>query len=366
VTAGAARGVTVVIPTADRDALLARALAAVAGAARELDEPVEAIVVDDRPATRAPEPDAQVVDGLSVRTVRTGDADVHGPAAARNLGASLARYDLIAFTDDDACCDSRWLAVGVARLRSDPSIAGVEGAVRVGGGGGDIDPVRARIVMNVRGGAYLTASMFVRAAALRAVGGFRRLRADPTGWAVPYREDTDLALRIIRDVGPIPFVPEAFVLHPAEAVDTRRLLRLARYFVVDGAFARLHPGAVPPLWRRPLARLRIRLAVAVTLIMPALAYRRTRTPAALIILALGAAVSAQFEVEVRAAGVRRGRVATLRDTIRRLPRSLLWSLAAGSARLQGEAMVGLGLIEVAGDGGRGRPEALPSRARDPR
>jgi hypothetical protein len=200
--------------------------------------------------------------------------------------------------------------------------------------------------MNERGGGYLTASMFARAEAIRAVGGFRRLRADGGAWTVPYREDTDLALRIIRYVGPIPFEPDAYVFHPAESVDWYRLWRLARYYVVDGAFVRLHPEAVLPLRRRPLARLRIRLAVAITLLTPALAHRHTRRRAALLMLALATTVSAQFEVEARAAGVRRGKMATVSETIRRLPRSLVWSVAAGSARLQGEAMVALGLIEL--------------------
>jgi hypothetical protein len=336
----------VVIPTADREPQLERALAAVAAAARRCSEPVEVIVVDDgRPANATGRALPDPVEGLAIQAVRTCDAGVHGPAAARNLGVSLAHYDLVAFTDDDARCDERWLEVAVARLRREPWIAGLEGAVRADGGD-PLDPIRARIVSNERGGGYLTASMFARAAAVRAVGGFRRLRADGSGWAVPFREDADLALRIIRDVGPIPFEPEAFVLHPAEPVDVRRLLRLARYFVVDGAFARLHPDAVPSLRSRPLVRLRIRLATAITLLTPALAPRRTRPLAAVLIVALAAGVSAQFEVEARAAGLSRRPLATLRDSLCRLPRSLRWSWAAGSARLQGEVMVALGLAEL--------------------
>jgi glycosyltransferase involved in cell wall biosynthesis len=344
-------GVSVVIPTIDREDRLAAALAAIARAALLVDEPVEAIVVDDR-APSALDTDGdrdgdreRVLDGLHVRWLRTRDAGVQGPAAARNLGVAAAEHDLIAFTDDDARCDERWLQTAVRRLRAEPGIAGVEGAVRVDLEA-PVDPVRSRIVMNAHGGGYLTASMFARADAIRAVGGFRRLRTDGDGWAIPYREDSDLALRIIRDVGPIPFEPEAFVVHPAEPVDLRRLIQLARHFVVDGAFARLHPGAVPSLRRRPLARLRIRCATVLTLLTPGLARRRTRRAVALMIVALGAAVSAQFEVEIRAGGAHRGLVSTVLDTVRRLPRALLWSLVAGSSRLQGEAMVRLGLILI--------------------
>jgi cellulose synthase/poly-beta-1,6-N-acetylglucosamine synthase-like glycosyltransferase len=342
-------GVSVVIPTVDRPAELNRALAAVARAAHNVDGPVEAIVVDDSDPSNPNLSLGASVEGMPVRLVRTADEGVRGPAAARNLGVSVASYDLIAFTDDDAHCDQRWLEIGVARLRAEPTLAGVEGAVRV-----DleraIDPVRSRIVMNDRGGGYLTASLFARAAAIESVGGFRRLRVDGDGWAIPYREDTDLGLRLVKRVGQVPFVPEAFVLHPAEPTDVRRLVRLGRYFIVDGAFARLHPEAVPSLNIRPFSRVRIRLATALTLITPLLAFERTRRIAATSIVLLGVGVSAQFEIELRAAGVRRGPLPMVLDTTRRLPRMLMWSLAAGSARLQGEALVALRMVELPREG----------------
>lgn len=338
-------GVSVVIPTVDREAALERALAAVARAARRIDEPVEAIVADDsRPAARH-RPSSWTVDELAVRRIFTVDAGEKGPAAARNAGVEAARFDLIAFTDDDAHCDDRWLLAAVSRLRIDPSLAGIEGAVRLDHES-PLDPVRARIVMNLGGGGYLTASLFARADAIREIGGFRRLRVDGSGWAIPYREDTDLGLRLIREVGPVPFVPGAFVLHPAEPVDLRRLWRLGRYFVVDAAFARLHPDAIPPVRSHPLARLRIRLATTITLLSPLLLWSRARFPAALTLIALGAAVSAELESELRAAGVRRTAAEITLDTARRLPRSLAWSLAAGSARLQGEAMLAIGAVTL--------------------
>ena len=328
------------IPTVDREGSLADALCALAVAARRWEEPVEVIVVDDSHPPARHRAATWEVDGLAVRRVWTAERG-RGPAAARNLGLAEAAYDLVAFTDDDVRCDAGWLAAAAGRLRGDLALAGVEGAVHV-----DldrpVDPVRSRIVMNLRGGGYLTASLFLRAAAARAVGGFRQLRADGNAWAFPYREDTDLGLRVIAAVGPITFAPEAVVYHPAEPVDLVRLVRLAHYYVVDAAFARLHPEAAPVLWRRPLARLRIRLACVTTLALPLLAVPRTRRTASLIILALSAAVSAQVESELRSAGLRRPVPMAARDTFRRLPRSLVWSVAAGSARLQGEVMVRLG------------------------
>ncbi|MGO9972081.1 MAG: glycosyltransferase family 2 protein [Solirubrobacteraceae bacterium] len=338
-------GVSVVIPTVGREVQLRRAVNAVVQAAQQLDEPVEVIIADDSPAVPEQAAAEKILNGILVRTVYSAHFGLKGPAAARNVGVASARFDIIAFTDDDARCDELWLRAGVERLRESAELAGVEGSVRIDPET-PIDPVRSRLVVNVKGGGYLTASLFVRADAVRAAGGFRRLRTDGTQWSVPYREDTDLALRVIKRCGPVPFEPAAVVLHPAEPIALRRLVTLARYFVVDAAFRRVHPEVVQPPWRRPLARLRIRLALLTVMLVPGLAARRTRRPSAALIAAAALAASAQFEVELRAAGVHRTLIAIVEDTLRRWPRSLIWLLVAGVSRLQGEAMVALNLVTL--------------------
>jgi hypothetical protein len=101
--------------------------------------------------------------------------------------------------------------------------------------------------------------------------------------------------------------------------------------------------------------MRIRLATVLTVLTPGLLSRRARAPVSLGMLVLTTALSAQFEVEVRRAGVRRAAPRTVLDTVRRLPRSFVWALAAGSARIQGETMVRLGLITIAPDPPELRP-----------
>lgn len=107
---------SVVIPTYERPAQLARCLAALA----RLDYPAErfeVIVVDDGSA----ETPADVVgafDGqLAVRLLVRDNA---GPAAARNLGAAHARGRFLAFTDDDCEPDRSWLCALAARLAATP------------------------------------------------------------------------------------------------------------------------------------------------------------------------------------------------------------------------------------------------------
>jgi glycosyltransferase involved in cell wall biosynthesis len=329
-------GVSVVVSTARPDHMMDACTAAIGAAAVRSSEPVELIIVDDRDVPiderRA---EHEIRDGLQIRRLWSRDAGASGQAQARNLGVAVARYDLLALTDDDTRPDERWLELGTRRLRADPTLAGVEGAIRLDPAEA-IDAVRSRLVLNLHGGAWINASMFYRAAAYRSVGGSRLMWQRP---ATNFREDTDLAKRIQRDVGPIAFEPDAFVIHPADPVGLRRLIWLGRSFLADAQLRRLHPDVFPSVRRRPLARLRIRLATVLTLAIPGLAARRTRTVASITILAVAVGLSAQVEFEIREAGVKRSFSQIATDTLRRVPRMLLWAVAAGSARLQGEAIV---------------------------
>jgi hypothetical protein len=335
-------GVSVVIATARSDHMIDTCAAAVARAAANISEPVELIIVDDRDiATDARRPATEVSNGLAVRRIWSRDVAVRGQSDSRNAGVAAARYDVLALTDDDTLPDERWLELGVRRLRSEPELAGVEGAIRV-----DlavpIDTVRSRLVVNQRGGACINASMFYRTEAFRAVGGSRLMWHRPP---VNYREDTDLAQRILRDIGPIAFV------------DLRRLIWLGRCFMADSVLTRLHPGVFPRLHQRPLARLRIRLATALTLLIPGLIPRRTRRSTVLLLAGITSAVSAQFEVEIWSSGLRRPPLTIAADTIRRLPRAFVWSVAAGSARIQAETMLALGLVDLPPS----RPEPMSTK-----
>ena len=100
---------SVVVPTRDRPDRLARCLSAL-DAQTEL--PHEVVVVDD--ASRDPGAvDDAVGERARVRVVRSNGA---GPAAARNLGAALARGDAICFTDDDCRPGPGWVAALVDRI----------------------------------------------------------------------------------------------------------------------------------------------------------------------------------------------------------------------------------------------------------
>lgn len=111
--------ISVVVCTRNRPVLLERCLAGIS--ALEYAE-YEVIVIDNAPAddaTRA------VVEGFPARYVRE---DRPGLDWARNRGVAEARYDIIAFTDDDAVVDPAWLT-GFAAAFANPAVMAVTGLV---------------------------------------------------------------------------------------------------------------------------------------------------------------------------------------------------------------------------------------------
>lgn len=103
---------SVVVPTLDRPASLARCL----GALREQAhlEPLELVVVDAA-SKHAPSTVAEVVDAIpGARLVR---CELQSPAAARNAGIEHARGRYVLFTDDDSVPAPDWAARVLARLR---------------------------------------------------------------------------------------------------------------------------------------------------------------------------------------------------------------------------------------------------------
>ena len=176
--------VDVVIPSTGRPSLtpLFQALAP----QRELLDGGRVIVIDDRLDPRPPlrPPDfAEVLPGGS-----------RGPAAARNVGWRTAGAEWIAFLDDDVVPADNWAKELQADLAVLPaSVAASQGRLRVPLGRGRRPTDWERNVAGLESARWISADMALRHEALAAVAGFD----ERFGGA--YREDTDLALRLLRD-----------------------------------------------------------------------------------------------------------------------------------------------------------------------
>jgi HAD superfamily hydrolase (TIGR01662 family) len=235
-----------VVPTVGRESL-GRLLAALAAASGPL--PGQVLLVDDRASDRTapplPCPPPRLADRL--RVVRGRAA---GPAAARNLGWRRATAPWVAFLDDDVEPGPTWLADLEADLAGlPPEVAGSQGRLRVPLPAGRRPTDWERNVHGLQTARWATADMAYRRAVLEEVGGFdeRFPRA--------YREDADLALRVLR-AGHRIVRGRRRTTHPVRRADRLVSVRLQAGNADDVLMAGLHgrgwrQAAGVPRGRRP-------------------------------------------------------------------------------------------------------------------
>ncbi len=117
-------GITVVLCTRNRPAELRRALESI-GQVQYRN--VQILVVDNAPSDDRSE---SVCRDLSSSTpIDYVREPVPGLSVARNRGLALAKYDLVAFLDDDERADPHWLTAIAAEFVADPTVGAVSGLV---------------------------------------------------------------------------------------------------------------------------------------------------------------------------------------------------------------------------------------------
>jgi len=205
---------TVIIPSFNRAAQLAKALRALARQ-RPVPGGFEVIVVDDGGDPPLDERSLAADSGGACRVLRTANG---GPAAARNLAARHARGRILAFTDDDCEPDPDWLAglvrrhdssaaplvVGgrtVNRLSSNPFAATSQNLITIGYAHYNRDPERARF--------FASNNLSIPRREFAQLGGFdERFRT---------AEDRDLCDRWLHAGRTMTYAPEC-VIHHAHAM----------------------------------------------------------------------------------------------------------------------------------------------------
>jgi HAD superfamily hydrolase (TIGR01662 family) len=314
----------VVIPTIGRTSL-ARLVSGIEGYSPQCHSqaPAEIVLVDDRAsgsgqALQAPEM------GVPVRVLRTGG---RGPAAARNAGWRAVGTEWVAFLDDDVVPGPGW----TAQLARD--LDGL--AADVGASQGCIEvplPTDRRPTDVERGTAgladarWITADMAYRRAALQRVGGFDER------FGRAYREDADLALRVIA-AGYHIVTGQRRTVHPARPSGPLASVRAQRGNADDVLMRRRHGSG----WRHRIGdgpgRLRRHaLTTAAAVVMLGAAARRHPRVASAAGLAW-VALTAEFALHRILPGPRTAdEIGRMLATSLAIPPAACWHRMAGELR----------------------------------
>lgn len=234
---------SVIIPTLDRDAAVARVLADLAP---QLSPASEVLVVDQG---RDPGPVRRAAAAHGFRHLA---APREGLPRARNRGLAHTTGEVVLFLDDDTR-----LHPGCVRAHlqayDDPRVGGVGGQIFERSVRPNADhtvnrlDLGGRVRTNLTGGERVRvhtlkgANMSLRRAALDQVGGF-----DPAYGGTAFLEDADLSVRVAAAGWELWYVPEAAVDHLSEPGGGVRVGSLRRTetwrFHNTGVFARRHRG----------------------------------------------------------------------------------------------------------------------------
>jgi glycosyltransferase involved in cell wall biosynthesis len=232
-------GVTIIVCTRDRTEGLRECLRTLQQVAYD---PIEIIVVDNAPSGNVTR-EAVTALAQDDPRIRYTCESRPGLSRARNHGLVHARYDIVAFTDDDTTVDSGWASAVAAGFAADPEamcVTGLVASMVLDTGsqryfdsryswGEAFEPRRYDLTTHrhpsrlypFSAGIFGTGANFaVRRSALAGLGGF-----DPLlGAGSPGRggEDLDMFLRIILAGGRLCYLPSALVWHRHRA-DTQAL-----------------------------------------------------------------------------------------------------------------------------------------------
>ena len=241
--------VSIVIPVKDRADELKRCLTSLSNL-NYPQEKLQIIVVDDGSIDESPQV-ARQFRALLVPSGGTG----RGPAAARNVGASMAGGEVLAFIDSDCTASKEWLNELIPAF-SNPTMAAVGGQVDGMCTASAVDRYEAvmsslslgsreRVGNSGNDTFYLpSCNLLVRRTAFRNAGGFKD--------SMHVGEDVDLTWRL-RDKGwSISYLPAGNVLHEHRSSIRSFMSRRFDYGTSEGMLQLLHPRrrkqmVIPPL-----------------------------------------------------------------------------------------------------------------------
>jgi len=241
--------ISIIIPVKDRAGELRRCLTSLSNL-NYPQEKLQIIVVDDGSSDDSP----SVARQYRALLVPSGGSG-RGPAAARNVGASLASGEILAFIDSDCSASREWLNELIPSFIN-PAMAAVGGQVDGMCSASAVDRYestmsslslgsRERTGSSGRDTFYLpSCNLLVRRSAFRSAGGFKD--------SMHVGEDVDLTWRL-RDKGwTISYLPAGNVLHEHRSSIRSFMSRRFDYGTSEGMLQLLHPQrrkqmVIPPL-----------------------------------------------------------------------------------------------------------------------
>ena len=192
----------------------------------------EVIVVDDG----SPDGTYRGTDTLSWPFLLTLLREANsGPSAARNLGVSKARGEIVALCEDDVEAHPDWLG-NADQYFNDPGVVLVEGATVIKG---SQNAVRRFDRPDLH--SFIPCNLFVRRETYTRVGGYDPEFYDAQG-GLYFREDADLGFRIMETGAGMRIAPDVIVEHPPQFAGVEECFRHVRRYVFDPLLYRKHPA----------------------------------------------------------------------------------------------------------------------------
>ncbi len=231
---------SLIIPSRDRPALLAGTVSAVMEGRAV---PTEIVVVDQSSVENRERTSLTSQRGCTVRHLW---ATSPGVSRARNTGIAAARYDILAFIDDDILVTATWFEELIHALVEAGPGSVVTGQVRSTEAEAPgafapslkVDLQRTLFAGRIGQDVLYSNNMALPRAAFEVAGGFDE-RLGP-GSRFSSAEDNDLGFRLLEAGQRIVYVPEAVVYHRAWRTERDYLALLWSYGRGQGAYYGKH------------------------------------------------------------------------------------------------------------------------------
>jgi glycosyltransferase involved in cell wall biosynthesis len=170
-----------------------------------------------------------------------------GPAAARNKGASIAKGELILFTDDDCLPDENWIQnFWNAYQFNQQKLVAFTGSTKV--------PCKNCPTDYEKNIAHLETAEFITANCACTKAAFNLVKGFDEDFPIAWREDSEFQFRLINHAIPIIKVKDAVVVHPVRAAYWGISIKEQKKSMFNALLYKKHPAlykqkiGARPIW----------------------------------------------------------------------------------------------------------------------